>query len=493
MPRLVRLLAAFLLLLGGVGALATSLPGPTLFDTSWQDRESLLRDVAPGSYGEALELDTATIYHLELTLDESLTSLHGRQEVYFTNTSGGQLEEVMFQLLPNVLGGRLSIGMLEVDGIPVAVEYLRAGSVLRVVAPEPLGLGESTVIALEFELLVPRGIERNYGIIAYREGVLSLAHAYPTLAVFDGERWDLDRPPAYGDLIFSESSFYLVKVVAPAELKVVTSGVQVSRDDEGSMVSTTFVAGPVRDFYLCASRDYQVETRIQGDITFHSYWLPGQREAAKLVLDDAVAAWQHFSERFGPYPYRELDFVPIDTSALGVEFPGIIALASRLYRPGGSGSLLEGVTAHEVAHQWFYGVVGSDQVSEPWLDEALAQYASLLYFGYRYGQPGYRGFRQSLLERWDRVDRAVVPIGQPTGVYTAREYGALVYGLGPLVLEDLAAELGSDVFAEFLRDYYQLFRFRTVTTEAFRSLAEEHCDCDLSAFFETWIVGRMPP
>jgi hypothetical protein len=427
------------------GVVAAGHPGPTLFDTGWHDRESLLRDVGSDAYVEALELDDATIYHLEFTLDQSPTSLQGRQEVYYTNATGGRLEELMFQLLPNLLGGRLSIGMLAVNGVPVAAEYLRAGSVLRVVPPEPLGLGESTVIALEFELMVPRGLIRNYGIYAYQDGVLSLAHAYPMLAVFDGERWDLDRPPAYGDLIFSDSSFYLV------------------------------------------------ETRTRGDITFNSYWLPGQRAAAKLVLDYAVAAWQHFGERFGSYPYRELDLVPIATSAFGVEFPGAIALASRLYEPGEGGSLLEGVTVHEVAHQWFYGVVGSDQVSEPWLDEALAQYASLLYFEHRYGQPGYRGFRQSLLDRWDRVDRAVVPIGQPTGAYSAREYGALVYGLGPLVLEDLALELGQEVFAGFLRDYYQEFRFQTVDTEAFRSLAEQHCKCDLTAFFDTWIIGQPPP
>jgi aminopeptidase N len=492
MFRFGRLPIMLLFLVWVAGVVAAGHPGPTLFDTGWHDRESLLRDVGSDAYVEALEL-AAAIYHLEFTLDQSLTSLQGRQEVYYTNATGGRLEELMFQLLPNLLGGRLSIGMLAVNGVPVAAEYLRAGSVLRVVPPEPLGLGESTVIALEFELMVPRGLIRNYGIYAFQDGVLSLAHAYPMLAVFDGERWDLDRPPAYGDLIFSDSSFYLVRVIAPADLTVVTSGVEVAKDEEGSTVSTTFVAGPVRDFYLSASSDYRVETRTRGDVTFNSYWLPGQRAAAKLALDYAVAAWQHFGERFGSYPYRELDLVPIATSAFGVEFPGAIALASRLYEPGEGGSLLEGVTVHEVAHQWFYGVVGSDQVSEPWLDEALAQYASLLYFEHRYGQPGYRGFRQSLLDRWDRVDRAVVPIGQPTGAYSAREYGALVYGLGPLVLEDLALELGQEVFAGFLRDYYQEFRFQTVDTEAFRSLAEQHCKCDLTAFFDTWIISQPPP
>ena len=118
---------------------------------------------------------------------------------------------------------------------------------------------------------------------------------------------------------------------------------------------------------------------------------------------DALRA---FNERLGVYPFTELDIVSTATSALGIEYPGIIAMAVRLYPPKTeyASAWLESTMAHEVSHQWFYSTVGNDQQDEPWLDEALAQYSTLLYYWQDlYGPAGAEGFRGSLRERWGRV------------------------------------------------------------------------------------------
>ena len=102
--------------------------------------------------------------------------------------------------------------------------------------------------------------------------------------------------------------------------------------------------------------------------------------------------------------------LPFD--AYGCEFSGIVLESSRLHDPSfedksvPSRVLLEATTAHEVAHKWFYGIVGSDQLLEPWLDEGIAQYATLLYYQDRYGEAGARGYFGSFEERWERVGRA---------------------------------------------------------------------------------------
>jgi aminopeptidase N len=149
--------------------------------------------------------------------------------------------------------------------------------------------------------------------------------------------------------------------------------------------------------------------------------------------------------------------------------------------------IMESTVVHEVAHQWFYSTVGNDQLDEPWLDESLAQYATFLYYRERYGMAGATGFRASLESRWERVDREPIPIGLPVADYSQQEYGAIVYGRGPLFLEALADEMGQATFDDFLRDYYQTQKWDIATTQRFKALAESHCDCDLTPLFEEWV------
>jgi aminopeptidase N len=93
-------------------------------------------------------------------------------------------------------------------------------------------------------------------------------------------------------------------------------------------------------------------------------------------------------------------------------------------------------------------------------------------------------------DRWDRVDRADIPIGLPVGAYVDQEYGAIVYGRGPLFVAALAEEMGQKEFDEFLRDYYQSHKWGIGTSDAFKQLAERHCQCDLTALFEEWVYGK---
>jgi aminopeptidase N len=148
---------------------------------------------------------------------------------------------------------------------------------------------------------------------------------------------------------------------------------------------------------------------------------------------------------------------------------------------------LESAVAHEVAHQWFYNVVGNDQVDEPWVDEALVQYLTGLYYRDVYGEEGYEGFKESWNSRWGRVDFEDIPIGFPVEGYDGIAYGAIVYGRGPLFMDALAEKMGQETFNVFLRDYYETNKWGIGTASEFEELAERHCDCDLSDIFEEWV------
>lgn len=135
-------------------------------------------------------------------------------------------------------------------------------------------------------------------------------------------------------------------------------------------------------------------------------------------------------------------------------------------------------------------IPGNDQVDEPWLDEALVQYATLLYYGDVYGPPGKAGFRRSLERRWERVDRAGIPIGMPVRDYWPAEYSAIVYSRAPLFIEALAETTGQDTFGRFLRDYYRTYRWGIATADDFKQLAEHHCACNLTPLFGDWVYRK---
>ncbi|MCB0181952.1 MAG: hypothetical protein KDI62_27240, partial [Anaerolineae bacterium] len=138
----------------------------------------------------------------------------------------------------------------------------------------------------------------------------------------------------------------------------------------------------------------------------------------------------------------------------------------------------------------FYSLVGNDQVDEPWLDEALAQYATILYYHDVYDEQAAAGFSRSLERRWARVGQADIPIGLPVRDYSVDEYSGIIYGRGPLFIAHLAETMGQATFDEFLQDYYTTYRWRIATGDDFKQLAEQHCQCNLTPLFETWVYPK---
>lgn len=479
-----------------------TLPEPALFDVAWDDRAPFRGDLIPSEAGDAQlpALAGASVYHLDVTIGDDLTQLHGREEVRYTNRAGGSLDEIYFHLFPNLLGGRSSVAGLQVNGAPVDPVYEKRDSILRVTLPEPLPDGEQVVVSLNFDVEVPTQQEGNYGAFAYYADVLALAHFYPLIAAYDAEGWHTELPAPAGDIVYADASFYLVRLTVPGDLVLIGSGdtvdLPVREEAQAGQKIITLAAGPVRDFYLAGSRDFEVTSRQVGDTTINSYALPEFTEGRDRVLDFAAAALEDYNKRFGAYPYRELDMVGTPNQALGIEYPGVIAINTLVYDPSvslgdtPSSVYLESTTAHEVSHQWFYGVVGDDQLNEPWLDEAMAQYVTMLYYGDIYGPSGAEEYKQTFYQRWDRVDREETPIGLPVGAYSESEYSAIVYGRGPLFLVALADQIGQDTMDAFLRDYYAHYAYGIVTTEDFKAMAEEHCGCDLTALFTVWVYPQ---
>jgi aminopeptidase N len=313
------------------------------------------------------------------------------------------------------------------------------------------------------------------------------------IPVYDDEGWNAEIPPESGDVTYADMSFFIVRITAPGDVQVVTSGREISRAEAGEIQTLVSAAGPARDFYLAASPLYDEVSQRVGEITIRSYAPEELEEGSRMAMDVAARAIEVFNARYAPYPYTELDIVSTPTLALGIEYPGMIAITSRIYNLDEESSdlpariYLESTVAHEVGHQWFYNLVGGDQLDDPWLDESLTQFATLQYYTDEYGSGGEQGFRNSLQSRWDAVERADIPIGLPVRAYSGQEYGAIVYGRGPLFFVALRDRMGTEAFDAFLKEYTETLSWDIATPEALRSLSEEHCACELDDLFNEWV------
>lgn len=470
-----------------------SLPASSLFTWAWQDRTPFKDGLVTEAQAALTEQPAASVYHLDLRLAGSLTALTGHEEVYYTNTETEALDDLALRLFPNLTGGRMTVSGVQVNGQAVTSRLAQQNSVLFVPMSPPLQPGQAVVLALDFAVTIPTdAASSNYGIFMFTDHILALAHAYPMLAVYDDEGWNIEIASQEGDIIYADASYYLVRIHAPRGLFIASAGTPLDEVETASQQTLTVAAGPARDFYLAASADYAAAITVQaGETLIRSYALPNMRANAQDAADIAAQALAVFNEQFGPYPYRELDFVATPTLALGVEYPGIIALNDGMNGERNP-QILESTVVHEVAHQWFYNLVGNDQVDEPWLDESLSQYATLLYYRQIYGTAGETGFRRSLERAWESFDNALMPIGAPVAAYTdggeyAGAYSAIVYGRGAFFFEALSEAMGDETFAAFLRDYVQRMAWKISTTADFRAMAEQHCGCDLEPLFTEWV------
>jgi aminopeptidase N len=471
----------------------TSAPPTPSQSNSWDDLSIYTDGLIPPEQARLNEQKGDNIYHIDYTISDDFTGVTGKETVHYTNREGIVLDEIQVHLLPNVLGGEMSVSSVLVDDQTVTPSYGLENSLLRIALSPSLPPGKSLDLSFEFSVIVPTEIESNYGVLAYYEGVLTLAHTYPMIAVYDEHGWNAEIPSDQGDPTYADASFFLVIVDAPAQVVLVGSGREVKREKNGSRQIVTFAAGPVRDFYVVASPDYEKVSQTVGEVTFNSYAPENMQTGAKTALNVAIEAFKLYDERYAPYPYTEFDIISTPTYALGVEYPGVIAITDRIYDMSGtlSGSpnsvMMEATVAHEAGHQWFYNMVGNNQLDEPWLDESLTQFVTWQYYADRYGSGGATGFEQSLRSRWAQVDNQAIPIGLPVADYEGAAYGAIIYGRGPFFFDALRNEMGKDTFDAFIKDYTTSNEWGISTTDSMKQLAEKDCSCDLSVLFKEWV------
>jgi len=439
-------------------------------------------------------LEGVTIYQIRIDLDPRSGAVIGSQTVYFTNREDAALDELIFRLFPNVGGGFLQASSVLLNGQPAETRLDFENTALAVDIPGGLSPGEALRIDMDFSQDVPETMGGNYGLYVYTDGIMALDNFFPIIPVYNDEGWNVENPPRNADMVFTDASFFDISVSAPEDWVLVSSGVEVERSVSEGRAEARYVGGPQRDFYIAASPRFVSESKQVGGTLVRSFFPPEFKDDGLLVLDAAAEALAIFSERYGGYPYTELDLVSTPMLAGGMEYSGAAAMSLDLYEAEtltsgiGARTFLELATAHEVAHQWFFNMVMNDQIDEPWLDEGFAQYLTYIYYLERYGPSAAESYIEADWEkRWDRLDRAEIPIGKAASEYTREQYGPIIYARAPIFISRLEETMGSDIFSQFLEKYIETYRWQTVDTKKFKTMAEDACSCDLDPLFKEWV------
>ena len=395
----------------------------------------------------------------------------GTHRVTFTNLEATPLGTIYLRLWSNgVLGcAGNSIQISNLQGGSIAATTLRCTAV-EVTLDAPLAQGDSTSISMDLRIEVPPKNDR----FGYHKGLTLIGTALPTLAIHDDAGWHLDPFVDIGESFYSVTGSYHVALETPDALDTPTTGVLVARTNAGPGRETrTYAARDVRDFAWAAGHLRTLSVRARDTRVVVSY----QPEAvsahtAAARLRDAVTSMRVFSSAFGRYPYREMDVVIAGFAAFGgMEYPTVIFTnPARL------------TVSHELAHQWWFGIVGNDEYAEPWLDESFATWAQYLPFS-----------------PWRACEKYVFPgagarITNDMGYWDAHpgEYGT-IYGGGGCLLANLAHRFGLKPFTAILRSYAARHWLGVARTAEFKARVERAAarrlpGLDMSAYWSAWRV-----
>lgn len=435
----------------------------------------------------------ATEYQITLELSDDLSVYTGTQRVRYTNQENVALNDVYFRLFPNTAsyGGKVTVQSLQLNGADVRPISELGNSALRVPLPAPLAPGGVVQFEMVYAGTVPtRSVAAGYDQFGLHDGVLTLPNFYPQIPVYDGEGWNVEIAPGQGDAVFSDSALYTVNILAPADQVIVTSGVCQSQAAPAGRQAQRCVSGPMRDFMLAMSADFGVATEAVDGIRVNSYYLSKDEADGQLGLQNVVDAVKSYSRRIGAYPFNELDLVETPTTAGGIEYPGLVVIAAELYH--GNEMFRESATAHEVAHQWWYSLVGNDQVDDPWLDEAFTQFTTALYYLDVHGPSGFTAYvDQGLRARYNRVKGTADDkrSDRPVAAYSERQYGAIVYGKAALFFDGLYEALGDAKFDAFMQAYFNAHRYGVAYVDDLLKAAETQLDrATIDRLLAQWIT-----
>ncbi|MFC8687229.1 M1 family metallopeptidase [Brevibacillus porteri] len=386
--------------------------------------------------------------------------------------------------------GGIKISDVRVNGKSVGVQYAgKTNTLLQVPLPARTSSAE-TVVDMSFQLEVPY----NNGRMSYHDHAMWLGNWLPILAVKDAGGWRLDPYSAIGDPFYSDVANYHLRVQLSEGYQLATSGLEsvavITETRPQRLKIYEVDAWNVRDFALVVMDDtYQPISGKVGE-TIVRTWVQKSDDPQNVerIHETAKESLDYYGKQFGVYPYEEYDVVKTGGFFGGMEYPSLVFIAQEYFDR--SDAMGEAVVAHETAHQWFYGLVGNDEVREAWVDEGLTDYATMVFL-----QQKSPARSQAYIQM--RLDQARAAEGYANQEVNAkssvaafpdwRSYNDLVYGRAGAMWWNLKEEWGVERLHQLLRQYVRDHQYKQANGEQITALLTAAAGADASPYLDYWL------
>ncbi|MBI5959516.1 MAG: hypothetical protein HY866_12320 [Chloroflexi bacterium] len=404
-------------------------------------------------------------YGIDAVLDWATYTLQVEQRVHYYNDTGEVQPALIFNVDVNQEPGDLTFKRIT-NASHLVTNYTLEDTRLTVPFTEPLAADAEVELILEYSLIIPQ-IEAGYrdGHLGYwgrSARQVNLGMWFPLVAAFEPSKgWITPASHWLGEHFVLRSADFVVNLT----LHNTTRPVRVAGPGESSRPNKEcwrFELAGGRELALSLSENFRVlSTTTSSGVKVELYYLADDPaitlDAPRHTLQTAADALALYEELYGAYPLKRLAVVEGDFPD-GMEFSGLVFVSQDWFKAwkGIPNDWLTLITAHEVAHQWWYALVSSDQGHYPYIDETLAIYSEVFYIEKYY--PDY------LTWWWDFRVNTYAPQGYVDtpiyDFYSPRGYIDAVYLRGALMMEHLRTDLGDEAFLDWLQAYFDQMQGR---------------------------------
>ena len=437
------------------------------------------------------------------------TTLTGTAKITFENATDNEISTLKFQLYPNAYrkdalykplskacenaayyAGE-SYGEMVISSVNGAKGWEVMGedeNILYAYLPHSLFPDDKIVLDIGFMVKLAK--------VNHRTGVtkrtVNLGNFFPILCPYQNGGFSETVYYSDGDPFLSDCAHFKVTLKTPKEYLVAATGARVSERTLESKKEHLFEAEKVRDFALVLSEGYRVlEKQVHGKTLAYYYYAD---ENAAQTLDTASEAFAYFEKTFGEYPYPCYTLAQTGLCHGGMEYPTLSMISSDLTAEEQTRAVV-----HETAHQWWYGVVGSDQIQNAWQDEGLAEYSALCFFDAheKYGVTREAAVTNALKEYRSYYDVYGSVLGR-TDTKMSRhlkdflsdyEYKCISYDKSLVMFDTLRKSVGDKKFFASLKRYYADNKYALATPENLIGSFEK-TGLDVAGFFDSFLQGK---
>ncbi len=450
-----------------------------------------------------------SLYELQICYDDEAKKITGKMTFDFFNDTDNEIVDLHFNLYPNAYrkdskfcpipqnlqtkayyNGK-SYGDMQIIGVEGAQSWTIGGddcNILIITLPTPIYPEERSKISIEYTV--------NLAQVNHRTGIsqnaVSLCNIYPILCAYNKEGYLSYPYYQMGDPFVSQCANYKVEIQFPATYTAATSGKLTSSTLVGDTKKECYSLNNARDFAIILSEKFETCSQNVDGVEVTYYYT--QDTSPQVSLSVACHSLKYFTQTFGDYAYPTYNLVESQFIQGGMEYPALSHIANiadsdeRAY-----------TIAHETAHQWWYAMVGSNQVESPWQDEGLAEYSALLFFE---NNPNYAFTRSALVDKAIKNYRAYYSVYNQifgdvdtTMTRTLKDYSGdfeytnIVYNKSMVMMDWMRDSMGDTPFLNGLKNYYKNNLFKIATSEDFISTMVNAGASQ--AFFDSFLEGKI--